>query len=205
MKPLKSIPIFTISVLVNVLLFLLIPLLQILSGSVTYREKADERMLTPPEKVVYKPREQLEKKQYKAIRSIARQFKPAGPVTRAVKMDLSVVEGGEGVAVETGQIGVITYLPGETDTDAKIIGGDREPKMPLRAKREEVSGYVDAIWVVNQSGFAVEIDLLREEPPGYGFGKEVRKYLKSLRFKPATIKNVPVRQKLKQRISFEVQ
>ncbi|MFC1584648.1 energy transducer TonB [Fibrobacterota bacterium] len=205
MRFLEKIPVIVLAVLVNTGLFLLIPVLQILFRSIPVKEKAEEQLIVPLETMVRKPRPQQDKKEYKAIKSLAsRQFKPSSPVSRAVKLDLSVVAGGEGVAVEAGQIGVMTYLPGETDTDAEIIGRDQEPRMPLRARREEVGGYVDAVWVVNESGFAVEMDILHEDPPGYGFAKEVRKYLKALRFKPATIKNVPVRQKLKQRIRFEV-
>lgn len=203
MRFLEKVPIILLAVIVNALLFLLIPVLQIAFGSVPVREKKPEKIVAVLEPVVHKPRKQLEKKEYKAIKSLIKSTRPSSPIVRSVKLDLSVVSGGEGVAVETG-LGVMTYLPGETDTDAKIIGGERRPKMPLRAKREEVDGYVDAIWVVNESGFAVEMDVLREDPPGYGFEKEVRKYLKALRFQPATLKNVPVRQKLKQRIRFEL-
>ncbi|MBF0433506.1 MAG: TonB family protein, partial [Fibrobacteria bacterium] len=144
------------------------------------------------------------KKEYKAIKSVLRRAKPSSPVSRTVQLDLSVVSGGEGVAVEAGVIGVITYKTGETDTDARVIDEGKEPSTPLRARRENVSGEVIGLWVVNESGYAVEIEILKEAPPGYGFGKEVRKYLKSIRFKPATIKNVPVRQQIKQKIVFDI-
>jgi len=204
MKLLEKIPIALLAVIVNALLFLLIPVLQIAFGSVPVREKPSEKVVAVLEPVVHKPSKQLEKKEYRAIKSLIKSSRPSSPIARSVKLDLSVVSGGEGVAIETGQLGVMTYLPGETDTDPEKISGLREPKMPLRAKREEVDGYVDALWVVNQSGFAVEIDVLKEDPPGYGFSREVIKYLKSLRYKPATLKNVPVRFKYKQRFRFEV-
>jgi hypothetical protein len=204
-KIIEKAPIAILAIIINALLFLLIPVLQVVFGSVPRRETPPEKIAVPIERAVEKPKKQLEKKEIKAIKSLARlQKRPTSPQSRTVKLDLSPVEGGEGVAVASGPVEVKTYDVGETDTDAKIIGGDRRPKMPLRARREEVEGYVDAIWVVNESGFAVEASILREEPPGYGFAKEVRKYLKGLRFKPATIENVPVRQKLKQRIRFEL-
>ena len=202
MKFLEKIPIALLAVSINLLLFLLIPVLQILFGNIPLREKSSEKIIAPLETAVHKPRERLQKKEYKAIKSLIKSSKPSSPIARAVQLDLSVVSGGEGVAVETGQIGAMTYLPGETDTDARIIKGN-QLKKPFRAEREEVSGDVHALWVVNESGFAVEVDIIREEPMGYGFAKEVRKYLKSLRFKPATIKSVPVRQKLQQRFHFE--
>ena len=56
----------------------------------------------------------------------------------------------------------------------------------------------------NESGLPVEISVLSEDPAGYNFAKEAIKALKGMRFAPAAIKNVPVRQKLKRRFRFEV-
>ena len=204
MMGLRKIPLILMAVLLNSFLFILVPLLQILLGTDHSKQKKDAHNLATPETFIQQNQKQEEKKLFKSITTHTPTKKPASPMQRTVAMDLSVAQGGEGVAVSTGDIGAVTYLPGETDTDAEILGGQRSPQMPVRAQREGVSGIVDALWVVNEAGVAVQIDILREEPQGYGFAREVQRYLKTLKFRPATLKNVPVRQQLKQRFSFNV-
>ena len=64
-------------------------------------------------------------------------------------------------------------------------------------------GRVTALWVVNESGRTINVDIISENPKGYGFAKSVRQYLKNIRWEPATIKKVPVRQKITQDFSFD--
>lgn len=201
----RKVLIALIAVVINVVVFLLIPVLQVLFGNPDFKKRERGMVERSLETLVRAPTQKVEKRQYKSIRANISSFKPSSAQNRMVKMDLSVSEGGEGVSVETGQIGAMTYMPGETDTEAKMSGGPPQPKTPLRARREGVAGFVDAQWVVNESGFVVELDILREDPPGYGFASEVRKWLKTTRWRPATLKKVPVRQLLKQRVEFDVQ
>ncbi len=203
MKLLKYPIIIILGLVANCLLFLAIPILQVLFGNPPPKRQEKDRIIAPIETVIEKPPQKTQKKQFKAIKSFVRRAKPTSPVSRNVKMDLSVVSGGEGVAVEAGQIGVVTYNPGETDTDAQLIDQGKKPKMPLRASREEVNGYAVALFVVNETGRVEEVQIENEEPKGYGFGKAVRKYVKTLKFRPATIKKVPVRQRMRQRVEFE--
>ncbi len=205
MKWLKYVSIVSIAIVLNLAIFLLVPLLQVLFSHPDYSKAKKNNIEREMETVVQKQIEKIEKKEIKPIKSFTKKFTPSAPVSRNVQMDLSVSAGGQGVAVQSGNIGVMTYLPGETDTDAKIIGNPGDPKMPLRAEREGVEGYVNAVWVVNESGRVIEISIVTEEPLGYGFGNSVRDYLKKIKWQPAAIKQVPVRQKITQtfRFSFE--
>jgi protein TonB len=204
MRLLEKPIILVFAIAVNSLLFLLIPIVQVMFGNPPMRVRKQEKRVAPLETIIKKQPQKQIKKEYKAIKSYSRRFKPSTPGARSVKMDLSVVSGGEGVAIEAGELGVLTYLPGETDTDVEIIK-EKPLKMPLRARREEISGYVDLVFVVNEAGFPGEIQVLIENPAGYGFTKSAIKALKSMRFRPATIKNVPVRQKCKRRFRFDVE
>jgi len=199
MKPLT---IIALAVLINVLIFLLIPLLQVLLSDPPVKDKYKNKLETDLEVVLQKRTHEEVKKEIKPIRTFNRKFRPSSPMVRNVKMNLDVSTEGEGVAVESGGFENIVYLPGETDTDARVKGNPRDPEMPLRAEREEVGGRVTALWVVNESGRTVHIDIISEDPKGFGFGKSVRNYLKNLRWEPATIKKVPVRQKITQDFNF---
>jgi protein TonB len=96
------------------------------------------------------------------------------------------------------------YEPGQTDSDARISGADQPPRYPPRAEREGVTGYVDLLFIVNESGFATSITLLKEDPPGYGFGASAIEAVRKLRFQPALLQRIPVKQKVRRRVNFEL-
>lgn len=170
-------------------------------------------LLDQPEKLV-------EEKEIQEIKTYTTQIETPLPTQRQVRMNLSAVSGsgsgsgsgngldagseGEGVAVASGQMGTATYQPGETDEDAEpmYVGF---PEMPLKAEREGVAGFAEVLWVVNEMGRAVEIQIVREDPVGYGFGVSAQTFLKKSRFKPAKFKGVPVRMYLKQSFKFSIQ
>jgi TonB family protein len=136
-----------------------------------------------------------------------------------LKIDLSPA-GGAGMALVSGGdrsgpigsgtgggkgsgIGAMVYEPGQTDSDARILGADQAPKYPPRAEREGITGFVDLLFVVNESGFAEQIAVLKEEPPSYGFAASAMEAVRRLRFQPAMLQKTAVKQKVKRRINFE--
>jgi protein TonB len=96
------------------------------------------------------------------------------------------------------------YEPGQTDSDARIRGPDHPPRYPRRAEREGVTGYVDLLFVVDESGFATGITVLKEDPPSYGFAAAAIESVRKLRFQPAMLQRIPVRQKVRRRVNFEL-
>ena len=72
-----------------------------------------------------------------------------------------------------------------------------------RAEREGITGYADILFVVNESGMAEQISVLKEDPAGYGFASAAIEAVRRLRFQPAMIQKTAVKQKVKRRINFE--
>jgi protein TonB len=112
---------------------------------------------------------------------------------------------GSGTGGGTGSgVGSLVYEPGQTDTDARISGPDHPPRYPPRAEREGVTGYVDLLFVVGEAGFATQITVLKEEPQGYGFAAAAVEAVRKLRFQPATLQKIAVKQKVRRRVNFEL-
>ena len=208
---------------VNLGLYLLVPYIQVLiqkNNPGLKSPKVMERALdfAPP------PAEKLVKREIKEIRTRAidpPQPNPSRPTTPGggLKIDLSVA-GGEGLALlsggdRTGGIGsgtgggkgdgmaAMTYEMGQTDTDARPVGADPAPRYPARAEREGVTGFVDLTFVVNEAGQVEQVSVLKEEPTGYAFAAAAMETAKKIRFKPATLQKMPVRQRFKKRYNFE--
>ncbi len=171
-----------------------------------------EIVYTPPE------RQEMDKREIKEIKTVEPRQRPeSAPRPMSVgglKLDLSPA-GGSGPALAQGSgssgtigsgsgPGVMTYDMGATDTDAQLVNRPGDPQVPPRARREGVGGRVDLLFVVNERGFVEELQVLEENPKGYGFVGEALKYARNLRFRPATLQNVPVRQRFKLPIIFEV-
>ncbi len=210
---------FILALGINVILFLTVPAIQILSGiQRPYTEKPERRVERQVD--IWMPHE--EKRQEKPIHELKTLVEPmpklVSPLKRQLKIELSVAgasaasmaaggsKGGAlgGTSQVGGGTGVVDYLPGQTDTDAGFTGHPGDPDFPPRARREGVQGFVMLGFVVNEQGYAEQITILQEEPSGYGFGREATKWLRSKRFKPATLNQVPVRQKLRQAVDFKI-
>lgn len=211
------------ALVINAALYLLVPYIQILIMKNDPGQKSPKTVVAelefrapPPERIV--------KREIKEIRSQSinpPQPAPARPSTPGggLKIDLSPA-GGEGLALvsggdRTGGIGsgtgggvgsgiaAMTYEMGQTDTDARPVGPDPAPKYPGRAEREGVAGYVDLTFVVNEAGLVEQVTILKEEPAGYGFGVAAMETARKIRFKPATLHKMAVRQRFKKRYNFE--
>ena len=224
MKFLSKTPLFLAALLINLALYLAVPLMQALLHQKALRGEKKTKVVehelvfeqVEPEKVV--------KREIKEIQLTAvqppnlTQGRPSSP-GGGLKIDLSVA-GGEGQSLVSGGdrsgplgsgtgggtgngMGAMVYEPGQTDADARIVGPDQTPKYPPRAERDGVTGYVDLLFVVSEGGFAEQISVLKEEPEGYGFATAATEAVRKLRFQPAMIEKTPVRQKVRRRINFE--
>jgi TonB family protein len=224
MKPLHAVLLFLAALVFNAVLFLMVPTFQAAFHTPAAKKAPGDsvvRELAPPEpepeKVVQ--REIKEIQMQPVSQPSLTQNRPSAP-GGGLKLDLSAA-GGEGLALVSGGdrsgplgsgtgggtgsgIGSMVYEPGQTDADARITGPDQQPKYPPRAEREGITGYVDLLFVVNESGFAGQISVLKEEPAGYGFAAAAIDAVRRLRFQPAMLQKTPVKQKVRRRINFEL-
>jgi len=211
-------------VTINVGLYLLVPYIQVLIQRKAMAERKGAKVVTA-EVAVAPP--QTERRQKRVIKEIKMEsYRPPSMATArpslpggGLKIDLSPA-GGEGLGLvsggdRTGGIGAgagggqgsgiaaMIYEPGQTDTDARITGPDPAPRVPPRAEREGVSGTVTLTFVVNEMGRVEQIQVVKEEPNGYGFATAAIAQAKALQFKPATLQKMAVRQRFKRRYTFD--
>lgn len=217
--------VLAIATVVNLGLYLLVPYIQVLIQRNAVAAHRSVKTVTTEVAVAPPQQEREKKREIKEIKTRTidpPQPSPTRPTTPGggLKIDLSVA-GGEGLALvsggdRTGGIGsgtgggkgegmaAMTYEMGQTDTDARITGADPGPRIPPRAGREGISGLVDLTFIVNEAGLVEQITVIKEEPTGYGFANSAIETAKKLRFKPATLHKMSVRQRFKRRYTFEL-
>ncbi len=224
MNFLKYSILFILALILNLCLYLLVPGMQLIMQRKQQQNAKPKEVIRElvfnnpePEKLVKKEIQEIHQ-QILSPQNLGSP-RPVGRVGGGLKIDLSPA-GGEGQALvsggnRTGPLGSgtgngvgegngnVTYEPGQTDTDARMIGADPKLEFPSRAEREGISGYVDLTFIVNESGNVEQITVLKEEPIGYGFGAKAIESAKKLKFKPATLQKVAVRQHFKRRFSFD--
>jgi TonB family protein len=97
------------------------------------------------------------------------------------------------------------FDPDQVDEQARALRSG-SPDTPIRARREGVSGEVEAVFIVDVHGRARNVQILRVHPVGYGFERSVQEFLEQrARFEPARIENVVVQQNVTQKFIFRVQ
>lgn len=209
----------------NTVLFLIVPVLQAAFRTPAVQQQQVDSLVQrdialPPQEPEKPPEREIKEIKLEPVTQPVAASRPSMP-GGGLKIDLSPA-GGEG-AMElvsggdrTGPLGTGTgggtgsgsgnmvYEPGQTDSDARIAGSDQPPRYPPRAEREGVTGYVDLLFIVNESGFATQITVIKEDPPGYGFAASAIEAVRKLRFQPALLQRTPVKQKVRRRVNFEL-
>lgn len=224
MKLLSKIPVVLVALLINLALYLAVPFMQAWMHQRALQDQKKSKVVERELVFEHQDVNKVVKKEIKEIKLAAitppnlTQGRPSSP-GGGLKIDLSAA-GGEGQSLVSGGdrsgllgsgtgggsgngMGAMVYEPGQTDDDAKIVGPDQVPKYPPRAEREGVTGYVDVLFIVSESGFAEQIVVLKEDPESYGFATAAVEAVRKLRFQPAMIQKTPVKQKVKRRINFE--
>lgn len=224
-RPSAKLLIFLAALAFNTVLFLVVPVLQAAFNAPVKAAKEADSLV---QREVYLPNMDPAKPEQREIKEITLQpvsqpvaeSRPALP-GGGLKIDLSPAGGEDAMALVSGGdrtgplgsgtgggtgsgVGSLIYEPGQTDSDARITGADQPPRYPPRAEREGVTGYVDLLFVVNESGFATQITVLKEDPPGYGFAASAIEAVRKLRFQPALLQRIPVKQKVRRRVNFEL-
>jgi protein TonB len=75
---------------------------------------------------------------------------------------------------------------------------------PPLARRSGIEGRVILELFINQAGEIQRIDLLRETPPGRGFGEAAKKAFQGLRCTPAEANGVPVAVRYRYPVRFTI-
>jgi TonB family protein len=221
---LRTTGILVLAVVVNGTLYLLVPWLQVRLNPSQAKPAQEiverEVILNPfqPENAVKRPIEEIKPVSFEKPEKLT-MTRPTAP-GGGLKIDLSPA-GGDGPALLSGGdrkggigsgtgggtgsgVGQMIYEMGQTDTDARLIGPDHTQAYPRRAQREGVSGYAELAFVVNELGMVEQVTVLKEEPTGYGFAQAAIEAAKKLRFKPATLQKMSVRQNFRRRFNFEL-
>lgn len=224
-RPSAKFLIFLAALVFNTVLFLAVPVMQAAFRTpVVAKQEVDSLVqrdiVLPNQDPERPPQREIKEIQLQPVSQPVAASRPSLP-GGGLKIDLSpagsagdmeLVSGGDrtgplgsGTGGGTGSgMGSLVYEPGQTDSDARISGADQPPRYPPRAEREGVTGYVDLLFVVNESGFATQITVLREDPPGYGFAAAAIESVRKLRFQPALVQRIPVKQKVRRRVNFEL-
>lgn len=216
---------FLVALAFNAVLFVSVPLLQAaFRAPVAERAEPDSLvrrdLYLPPPETERPPEREIKEITLQPVSQPVAESRPALP-GGGLAIDLSPVGGADAMELVSGGdrtgglgsgtgggagsgTGNLVYEPGQTDSDARIIGADQPPRYPPRAEREGVTGYVDLLFVVNEAGFATQFTVLKEDPPGYGFAASAMEAVRKLRFQPALLQRIPVKQKVRRRVNFEL-
>lgn len=79
----------------------------------------------------------------------------------------------------------------EKVTEAKIVFR-AETEFPKKAAKRGKSGLVELAYKVSAIGVATKIEVVKEEPPGFGFGEAAISALERYKFMPASLNDLPL-------------
>lgn len=203
-----------VALLLNLVLFLVIPALTAVRPQKEQQEEMDQLLTlthvreTEPEKE--KPPEPLKppEEQPKVEKVVHRMVMPTQKLSLPFELTprLPTIAGG----VELPPID--TSLP-QADMsgmfevgalDGPLVGvSQMPPHYPQRARRFAVQGWVNIQFVVNEEGRVEDVKVLDSEPEGT-FERAVIRAVSHWRFKPGTIGGMPVKARVQQKIIFRV-
>jgi TonB family protein len=192
---------FLVSLAACLLLFSLLPLVHFLVGGPQVQEKV-LRTASAVE-IIQEKKQQKPRVQEKQIRKVS-SSRSRGPSNRSLDLkfspDLSVGSG-SGVGVQQENLENMVFEEGEVDEKAR-------PRyrtgisFPPAAQEMGLSGVVAFVIVVDRKGRVADVQF--EEVPHSIFKKPIERAVRKWRFDPAKKNGVPVSQKFRQRIEFNL-
>ncbi len=186
-----------IAVLINFFVFYTFPIINYFTSPARQRAKKAE-----PRQIQLQTVNLEEKKEKKKMK--LRELKPqkAKMTQDNSRFQLKLgAAGGDGVAIGEGDMQNVTYSEGEVDTDP-IPVQRVAPKKPQSAEAAGISGYVELEIVIDETGKVASIKVVKATE-GYGFKEAAVNAVWTWRFKPATVKKIPVRIRVIQPINFQ--
>lgn len=195
-----------IVIAINFVLFLMIPLTHSLSEKIKDKDNISLRepriiaeYIKPPpkeEKREYKPRI----RQIKA--SASNQFSKE-PISLKFIPDLAVEQGStDGVAMSSGELEAVVFEEGEVDQDAQPVNRTPIP-YPQRARELGIEGDLVLVLLIDIDGKVNSVEVI-SSPDQIISRKATEIILSSWKFKPARNQGIPVKQRVKQKISFRL-
>ncbi|MBL8995127.1 MAG: energy transducer TonB [Spirochaetia bacterium] len=187
-----------LAVVINFFVFYTFPIINYFTSPARQKpKKAEARQIQI--QMINLNEEKKEKKKLKL-----REFKPqkAKVASDSSRFQLKLgAAGGDGVAVGDGDMKNVTYSEGEVDTDP-IPVQQALPKKPQSAEAAGIAGYVELEIVIDETGKVSSIKVVKSTE-GYGFKEAAVNAVWTWRFKPATVKKIPVRIRVIQPINFQ--
>ena len=195
-----------IVIAINFVLFLMIPLTHSLSKKIKDNDNVSVRepriiaeYIKPPQKDEnreHKPRI----RQIKA--SASNQFSQK-PISLKFVPDLAVEQGStDEVAMSSGELEAVIFEEGEVDQDAQPVSRTQIP-YPQRARELGIEGDLVLILLIDIDGKVSSVEVI-SSPDQIISKKATEIILSSWKFKPARNQGIPVKQRVKQKISFRL-
>lgn len=194
-----------IVLLINFLLFLVIPLTHELFGTIKHNEKNISTQPRIIAEYIKPPNRDEPKESEKRIRHI-QTSRSLNSSQKSMNFkftpDLGAEGGGDGVAMAAQQLNVMIFEEGEVDEEAQPISRSAIP-YPQRARELGIEGDLIMILLIGTDGHVESVEIIKS--PDNSISKSAREIiLKNWKFKPAKNQGVPVKQRLKQKISFKL-
>ncbi len=188
MKMNEKVKIIALALVINTVVFFFLPYLKHLQdkklaellGDKPENALAKSFKITPPE--VKKKKIKVQKRKVENDKQLNND---------RFKLDLSL-NTGSGIGIGSASDENVVYQEGDVDTLPQKIRAN-DPEIPNLFARSSLKGNVEVLVVINEQGRVVKISPLKEEPKGYELLKSVTSAVWGWRFKPATLKNIPVK------------
>jgi TonB family protein len=206
-KLLVKISVFVLAFGISFLLFITIPIVRDLVGY----KKPQLKQVAGQRRIIMEAVRSPEKKELVPLKTLRQITIPAAGhagamgdngISFKLMPDLSVEgSGGVGVAMQGQDLDAMVFDESQTDENVVPIS---TPLVgyPQRARELGVQGTLEAIITIDRDGAVVKVDIKKSPHPS--ISEEAKKVIATWRFKPAKIKNVPVKVRRIQTIEFKL-
>lgn len=205
------------AILLNIVLFLLLPLLihpsppdTDISERIDHVQVIRLRNEKPPvHKKKEKPPEPVKQEPKPKEKVSPRKSVPVAKLSIPLELNSRLPSISTDIAIPVSKTmnigGSIKGAIGVQDLDAPLTPISRIPPVyPLRARRKGLEGWVRVTFEIDTSGYVENLQILEAEPPGI-FDKSVIKCVSRWRYKPGTVESVPVRTTMETTVRFEME
>jgi len=179
-----------LTILVNTVLFFLFPLLHYYKTERLRAQQETKGKTINLTEISLQEKKKKEKKKEREKPQEVRQKQRERPDRFQLKLGMA---GGGGAQVLDESTKNIIYREGEVERVPQKIGG-RNPVFPPAAAAAGVKGHVEMELLVDESGAVTRVTVINESSTeGYGFREASINSAWTYRFRPALIKNIPVK------------
>ncbi len=108
------------------------------------------------------------------------------------KLDFGLGGFGDGASMSSSDSANIIYNEGSVDIDPVRVSG-RAPEVPGAFAAASIEGRVEVQAVIEANGEVSQLKVILETPPNYQLGRSAAAAMRTWRYRPAMVKNLPVR------------